>query len=186
MGKRGYLMKFRRRREGKTDYKKRLALVKSGKPILTVRRTNTQIIAHIREFNPKGDVTKVMVTSKKLAEYGWDITSFKNTPAAYLTGYLIGKMALKEGINEAILDIGRHTSTKGARIFAVLKGAVDAGLNIPHSPDKVPDESRIMGEHISRKVVETFKKVKENIDKVFSAKSGESKKSGKKKKSHDE
>ena len=175
-------MKFRRRREGKTDYRKRLALVKSGKPILTVRRTNTQIIAHIREFDPVGDITRVMITSKKLAEYGWDHTSFKNTPAAYLTGYLIGRMAIKEGIKEAILDIGRHTATKGARVFAVLKGAVDAGLDIPHSPDKIPDDSRIRGEHISEKVVETFKKVKENIDKVFSVEGGKSKKSVQKKK----
>jgi len=135
MARAGYVMKFRRRREGKTDYRKRLALVKSGKPILTVRRTNTQIIAHIR------------------------------------------------GIKEAILDIGRHAATKGARVFAVLKGAVDAGLEIPHSDDRIPDESRIRGEHISEHVVEMFKKVKENIDKMSSESGSVQKKmkSGKKK-----
>ncbi len=182
MARTGYVMKFRRRREGKTDYRKRLALVKSGKPILTVRRTNTQIIAHIREFNPAGDVTRVMITSKKLSEYGWEHSSFKNTPAAYLTGYLIGKMALQQGIKEAVLDIGRHAATKGARIFVVLKGAVDAGLEIPHSEDKIPDDSRIRGEHISDEVVEMFKKVKENIDKRFSetGSARKKKKSGKK------
>jgi len=159
-----YVLKFRRRREGKTDYRKRLALVKSGKPILTVRRTNKRIIAHIRVFDPKGDVTKVMITSDKLKDYGWN-GSFKNTPAAYLTGYLIGKLALKQGISEAILDIGLHSSTKGNRLYAVLKGAVDSGLNIPHSPKNIPSEERIRGEHIGKDVPKMFEKVKENIEK---------------------
>ncbi len=161
-----YVLKFRRRREGKTDYRKRLALVKSGKPILTVRRTNKRIIAHIRVFNPKGDITKVMITSDKLKEYGWT-ESFKNTPAAYLTGYLIGKFALKEGISEAILDIGLHASTKGNRLYAVLKGAVDSGLNIPHSRKNIPSEERIKGKHISEDVPKIFEKVKKNIDEKF-------------------
>jgi hypothetical protein len=29
-----------------------------------------------------------------------------------------------------------------------LKGAVDAGIEVPHSPEILPDESRISGEHI--------------------------------------
>ncbi|MDK2384746.1 MAG: 50S ribosomal protein L18, partial [Candidatus Korarchaeota archaeon] len=32
-----YKVRFRRRREGKTDYKKRLALLKSGLPRMVVR-----------------------------------------------------------------------------------------------------------------------------------------------------
>jgi len=41
------------------------------------------------------------------------------------------------------------TPVKGSRVFAALKGAVDAGLKVPHSESILPDESRIKGEHIA-------------------------------------
>lgn len=72
-----------------------------------------------------------------------------NLPAAYLTGYLCGLKAKAAGVQEAIFDIGLYAPTKGARIFAVLKGVLDAKLNVPHSEDKLPDEKRLRGEHIA-------------------------------------
>ena len=48
-----------------------------------------------------------------------------------------------------MLDIGLHTPAKGSRVFAVLRGAVEAGLKVPHSPEILPDDSRIKGEHIA-------------------------------------
>jgi large subunit ribosomal protein L18 len=153
-----YAVPFRRKREGKTNYRKRLKLLLSRKPRLVVRKTNRYIIAHISIFDPRGDriITKEIdgkrlaayVTSKKLQEYGWKV-GFKNTPAAYLTGYLLGKLARRMGIEEAILDIGFHRPTKGAKVFAFLKGAVDAGLRVPHGEGVFPEESRIRGEHIA-------------------------------------
>ena len=68
---------------------------------------------------------------------------------AYLVGFLIGYKALSQGIDHAILDIGLRKSSKGARVFAALKGAVDAGLNIQHDERIIPQESRIKGEHIA-------------------------------------
>jgi large subunit ribosomal protein L18 len=79
---------------------------------------------------------------------GW-LGSGKNTSAAYLTGFLLGKKALKAGITAAVLDIGIKSSTKGARIFAALKGAVDAGLKVPHGDVILPQEDRIRGEHVA-------------------------------------
>ncbi len=169
MARKLYLVKFRRRREGKTDYKKRLALVKSKLPILTVRRTNTQLIAHIREYSPQGDITKLMITSRKLKDYGWN-AGFKNLPSSYLTGYLFGKLAIKAGIKKAVFDIGRHASTKGSRLYAFLKGCVDAGMDIPYSPDNFPSEDRILGKHISEDMEKMFKKVMDNIEKLSEAK----------------
>ena len=52
---------------------------------------------------------------------------------------------LKEGINDATLDIGLKSSIRGSKIFAVLKGAVDAGLNIPHNDIILPADERIKG-----------------------------------------
>ena len=33
-------------------------------------------------------------------------------------------------------------------LYAVLKGALDSGLNIPHNKNILPEESRVKGEHI--------------------------------------
>jgi large subunit ribosomal protein L18 len=141
----------RRRREGVTDYRARLKLVKSGKPRLVVRRTNRYVIVQLVESKAGGDRTVLTVTSKVLARYGWRAGT-KNTPAAYLTGYLAGKLAVAKGYTEAIADIGMRTPSKGARVFAAIKGAIDAGLRIPASEEIFPDEARIRGEVIAEYV----------------------------------
>lgn len=143
-----YKVPLRRRREGKTNYRKRLKLLLSKKPRLVVRITNRRVIAQVIEYNQAGDRVVVGVDSSMLREYGWK-GDLNNTPAAYLTGILIGKKAIQKGISEAVLDIGLHTPTRGSRVFAVLRGAVEAGLNIPHSEEVLPDDSRIRGEHIA-------------------------------------
>ncbi|RLF12467.1 MAG: 50S ribosomal protein L18 [Thermoprotei archaeon] len=139
---------FRRRRKGLTNYRVRRALIVSRKPILVVRKTNTQIIAQIVKPEVKGDVVLAQATGRELrVKFGWP-ASGKNTPAAYLVGYLVGLRALKAGIKEAILYIGLHRPVKGSRVFAALKGALDAGLKVPHSPEILPSDDRIRGLHI--------------------------------------
>lgn len=36
------------------------------------------------------------------------------------------------------MDVGLQRTTTGARVFAAMKGAVDGGLNIPHSTKRFP------------------------------------------------
>ena len=143
-----YRVPYRRRREGKTNYRKRLKLLVSRKPRLIVRVTNQRVIAQIAEYTPEGDRIVASADSSMLAKYGWKGDA-NNTPAAYLTGLLIGKKALQAGIKEAVLDIGLKTPTKGSRVFAVLRGAIESGLEVPHSPEVFPDDGRIRGEHIA-------------------------------------
>jgi large subunit ribosomal protein L18 len=144
----GYCAPYRRRREGKTDYKARKALVLSGKPRLVIRGTLKNVIAQIVVAKPEGDKTLVSAHSRELAKkYGWK-ASRGNLPAAYLTGFLCGSKAKAKGIEEAVSDIGLHSPSKGARIFATLKGVLDAGINIPHGEEKLPNEERIKGEHV--------------------------------------
>jgi large subunit ribosomal protein L18 len=162
-----YRIHFRRRREGKTNYKKRLKLLLSEKPRLVYRKTLKYIIGQIINFDKKGDVTLVGITSKILKKYGWKFAC-DNTPASYLTGYLLGKMALSKGVKEAVLDIGLYTSTKGGRMYAFVKGAIDAGLNVPCSEEMFPSEYRIKGLHISEEVAKNFEEVKRNIEVMFS------------------
>ncbi len=151
----------RRRREGLTDYRKRLKLVKSGLPRLVIRRTNRYLIVQLILSKAGGDQTVVTVTSKKLAEYGWR-GSFKNLPAAYLTGLLAGKLVLSKGYEKAIVDLGLQRPVYGSKLFAVVKGAVDAGLEIPSSEDVFPNEDRIRGEHIK----EYFNSLAEQPDRI--------------------
>ena len=143
-----YCTKFRRRREGKTDYKARRALIVSGRPRLVTRTSINNIIAQVIAAKPKGDQVLVSAHSRELAKYGWKAPR-GNVPTAYLTGYLCGLKAKAKGVEEAIFDIGLYPPTKGAKLFAVLKGVLDANVNVPHSPEKLPDEKRLKGEHIA-------------------------------------
>jgi large subunit ribosomal protein L18 len=143
-----YKLPFRRRREGKTDYGTRIKLIDLDKYRLVVRISNANVIAQIISVGENGDETITSAHSKELRGLEW-WGGAKNTSAAYLTGYLCGKKALKAGINDAILDIGLKRAIKNSRVFAALKGAVDAGLNVPHGELVLPDKSRISGKHVS-------------------------------------
>lgn len=145
-----YRVPFRRRKEGKTDYKARKALLLSGKPRLVIRGTLKNMTAQIIVAKPQGDEVLVSAHGRELIKaYGWK-APYGNVPAAYLTGLLCGLKAKAKGIKEAVLDIGLHSPSKGARVFAALKGVVDAGVNVPHSEEKLPDEKRIEGTHVAQ------------------------------------
>lgn len=141
-----YKVKYRRRRELLTDYRKRLALVKSGLPRFVVRKSGSGIVAQIVEFGLRGDKTVSSAVSKELENYGWK-GDLGNISAAYLTGLLLGKKCNVK--DEIIMDIGRQHPAKGGRLFAALKGAIDAGLNIRGGKEAFPKPERISGKHIS-------------------------------------
>ena len=144
-----YRVPFRRRREGKTDYRSRRALVLSRLPRLVVRRTLKHIIVQIVEAEVAGDKVVASAHSRELAKtYGWQ-GNCRNVPAAYLTGLLCGFKAIVHGVKKAVLDIGLHSPSRGARVFAALKGVLDAGVTVPHSENMFPDETRISGRHIA-------------------------------------
>lgn len=144
-----YCTPFRRRREGKTDYKARKAFLLSGRPRLVSRISINNIQAQVVLAKPAGDEVLVSAHSRELKKYGWKAPR-GNIPAAYLTGLLCGLKAKAKGVNEAILDIGLYPPSKGARIFAVLNGVLDAKVNVPHSEEKLPGEDRLKGEHIAK------------------------------------
>ncbi len=141
-------VQFARKLSGRTNYRKRLALLKSNKPRLVVRKTLTSIILQVVEFDAKGDRVKLTATSKNLKALGWR-HSCKNIPAAYLAGMLIGKMALNSSIGAAVPDLGLQSVTRGGKVFAAIKGAKDAGLNIEVSDEIVPDNDTIKGSKIA-------------------------------------
>jgi len=161
-----YKVPFRRRREGRTNYHVRYKLILSKKPRIVVRRSSRNILLQLVLAEQTGDKTLLTVTSKELERNGFDHHK-GNLPAAYLTGLIFGKKMLQLGYTEGILDIGLHASTKGGRIYAALKGVVDSGVHVPHSPDIFPSEERIRGEdikeHTGVDVVAKFEAARENI-----------------------
>jgi large subunit ribosomal protein L18 len=113
-----------------------------------VRKTNKYVWVQVIEFAPEGDRVIAAAHSRELEKkYGWKGYG-NSTPAIYLTGLLAALRAKKAGISYAVPDIGLHKPTKGARIFAAIKAANDAGLEVPVG-DVVPSDERIKGEHIA-------------------------------------
>jgi len=144
-----YRVPVRRRREQKTNYYLRRKLLISRIPRLVVRRSINHISAQIVESLPEGDRVLVSAHSCELRKkYGWK-GHCGNTPAAYLTGLLIGLKARKKKIKKTILDIGLQASVKQNSLYAVLKGALDGQLEVPHGDGILPSDSRIRGEHIA-------------------------------------
>lgn len=141
-----YNLPFRRRREGRTNYRKRRKLVTSGIARFVIRPTNKHLAAQVIQAKPEGDQVLASAHSSELKEYGWKAPC-GNLPAAYLTGLLAGRRAKAKGVSEAILDIGLH-ARGGSRIFAAAKGALDGGLTIPHEETALPKLERIQGKHV--------------------------------------
>lgn len=148
------MVEFRRKREGKTDYRKRIKSVSSGKPRLVVRRRLNNFTVQLISYSQKGDLTVAGAHSRELRTFKY-AGHLGNVKSAYLTGFLCALRAMETGYKEAVLDIGRATPTRGSNVFAALKGAVDAGLNIPHSSEVLPSEGRIKG---LENIIENMKK----------------------------
>jgi len=170
-----FQVKFRRRRECKTDYEARRALIfqdktkyNSPKYRLVVRLSNRDVTAQIVYATLTSDVVMSAAYSHELSKYGatvYNKAGQKNYAASYATGLLIARRILNklsldkqyegqvkpDGADflvkpdgaqrrpfHVLLDIGLHYTTTGARIFGVLKGAVDGGLDIPHKNKRFP------------------------------------------------
>ena len=158
-----YSVKPRRRREGKTDYRKRLKLLRSGKVRIVVRKSlkNTQV--QFVEYKESGDNILISASSNELInKYNWKFST-SSTPVAYLTGILAGKRAKDKGIDECVLDIGRHPPVTGSKLFASIKGVIDAGVECPHDEGKIPNDDRIIGKHIDKEIMPAVNNIKNKI-----------------------
>ena len=160
---------FRRRRTGETDYRRRLKLLKGGNARAVVRVSNTRVVCQVVSWEKDGDKVELSVTGDDLvSRYNWpESNSRMNIPASYLVGYAMGKAALAQGAEEAILDIGLAASTPGNRVFSALKGMVDAGLDIPHGENVLPDEERINGAHINGDIAAAVESTKTKIEGAY-------------------
>lgn len=155
-----YRVPFRRRREGKTDYRIRLRLLRSDQPRAVVRVTNRRILVSVTSFDPRGDRVVASAESPELTAVGFPEPNLRTTPAAYLTGYLAGLRAKAAGASSAVLDVGLRHPAPGGRLMGALKGLLDAGLEIPHGDRGLPSDDRLNGQHLPKplpKPVEAYK-----------------------------
>lgn len=160
---------LKRKKLGKTDYKKRFGLLKSGKARIAIRKTNKYIIIQYIKSKESRDSVVMGITSKELLKYGWPEKikgSLKSIPAAYLTGILAGKRIIKMDKNaDAIIDLGLARNVSGSRLYASLKGLIDAGLNINCEEKIFPKDERIKGKHLRQDFSKTFEDIKSKITK---------------------
>jgi len=104
---RRFQVKYRRRREGKTDYKARRKMVRQDKNKyncrkyrLVVRFTNRKCICQVAYATIRGDMVVAHATSAELTKYGVPV-GHKNYASAYCTGLLIARRILKKfGMDE--------------------------------------------------------------------------------------
>jgi len=104
-----YQVKYRRRREGKTDYYARRKMVRQDKNKygtrkyrLITRITGSRIIMQVAYATILGDKVICQANSKELASYGIP-AGHTNYAAAYATGLLIARRVLKQfGMDQTI------------------------------------------------------------------------------------
>jgi large subunit ribosomal protein L18 len=163
-----FTVAYRRKRKQKTDYKRRLNLLKSGTIRFVVRPSNKHMSTQLVEYHEDGDKVLASAHTSELKTFGWQYSN-SNTPSAYLVGLLCGKRGKEKGIEKAILDLGLFPKVKGCKIYSALKGLQDSGVESPASEEIFPSEERISGKTIAsyfedKKNIESdFKKAKEKI-----------------------
>ncbi|MBS3119643.1 50S ribosomal protein L18 [Candidatus Woesearchaeota archaeon] len=139
---------YRRRREHKTNYRRREKLLLSGLPRAVVRKSLGNMQVQIIEYDMEGDRIRVSAHSRELLKLGWKFGR-GNIPAAYLTGLLAGAKAKNAGITRTVPDFGLQVVKAGNRLYAAVKGIMDAGIDIPVSPEVIPSEDRLSGKHVA-------------------------------------
>jgi large subunit ribosomal protein L18 len=109
------------------------------------------------KFIQDGDRTLLTVNARSLEkQYKW--SAKRKVWTAYLTGLLAGKKAMENKVKKTIPDIGRYTPSKGAIVFAALKGAIDAGLEMGLDEEKVPTNKLAAPPDSIKKEFEELKK----------------------------
>ncbi|XP_022862367.1 60S ribosomal protein L5-like [Olea europaea var. sylvestris] len=183
-----FQVKYKRRREGKTDYRARIRMINQDKNKyntpkyrFVVRFSNQDIVAQIVSASIAGDMVLAAAYAHELPHYGVEV-GLTNYAAAYCTGLLLARRVLKtlemdeeyEGNVEAtgedfsvepaesrrpfraLLDVGLVRTTTGNRVFGALKGALDGGLDIPHSDKRFAGynkESKQLDPEVHRKYI---------------------------------
>jgi len=157
----------RRRKENKTDYKKRTGLLKSHAPRIVFRKSNRYVITQYITSKEAQDSVVFGITSGTLLKHGWpeDMKgSLKSLPASYLTGFYMGRKILEKKLAVPIVDLGMIRNVNKSRAFAFIRGLADSGVKINHEAESFPDEEKIKGKNLKRDFSVYFSKIKSGIE----------------------
>ena len=157
----------RRRREFKTDYLKRIKLLKSETPRVVFRKTNRFLTAQYVTSSEAKDKIEFGISSRKLKDFGWSKEfegSLKSVTASYLLGLLVGKEIISKKLETPIMDFGMTRVLAKNNAFGFLKGMIDAGVEIKCPEDKFPEEERISGKNLKKDFSKTFEGIKSKIE----------------------
>merc|ERR1712115_757015 len=135
-----YQVKFRRRREGKTDYYARKRLViqaknkyNTPKYRMIVRFSNTDVTCQIAYARLEGDVIVSAAYSHELPRYGVKV-GLTNYAAAYCTGLLLARRTLQKFKLDSVYE--GNTSVDGSMFYVedqdggpgAFRACLDVGL----------------------------------------------------------
>ncbi|CAM2699594.1 unnamed protein product [Rotaria socialis] len=151
-----YQVKSKRRRQGKTDFYARHALIHQDKNKyntpkyrLIVRITNKDIVCQIAYARIEGDYIIASAYAHELPRYARRTLQKHKLDSIYKgTTDVTGGQFENEAVEgekrpfRCYLDVGLARTTTGAKVFGALKGAVDGGLDIPHSTRRFPGYSQ--------------------------------------------
>lgn len=159
----------KRRKQNKTDYRKRLKLLKSGLPRIVFRKTNSYVNSQYVISEEARDKVLLEVNSKRLLSFGWPKNqkgSLKSIPASYLTGFLMGKEIIKNKLSQkVIIDSGMIIMKHKTKPFAFIKGLIDSGINIKCKEKAFPEDERIQGKSLKKDFSKEFNEIKSRIEK---------------------
>ena len=140
-------MSKKRKMEGKTDYKKRIGYLKSGKIRVVIRPSSKNLVIQAVSFQESGDKILITIKASDLRKLYWNY-HLGNLPSSYLTGFYFGIKA-KEKIKGGIIDLGFRSLVRGDRVSATIKGIIDSGFEVPYSDSVFPNEKRINGSEVA-------------------------------------
>ena len=158
----------KRRKQSKTDYKRRLNLLKKDVPRLVFRKTNKNLIVQYILSEEAKDKVLFGFDSKILLKYGWPEEfkgSLKSIPAAYFIGYLAGKKILKDKLKQPIVDVGMIRTIHKNKFYGFLKGLIDSGIKINCKQEAFPEEERIKGKNLKKDFSDKFEEIKLKLKK---------------------
>jgi large subunit ribosomal protein L5e len=140
-----FQVKFRRRRQGKTDYyqRKRLIIQRKNKYNapkwrFVVRRTNQKIICQVVWSTILGDRVKAAADSFELRRFGLT-AGLSNYAAAYCTGLLTARRLLTQLTEETK---GKHEGGDLAKTFNLVPETTGEYVNIEKLAEKKGIETR--------------------------------------------
>lgn len=156
-----------RRKQNKTDYGKRIKLLKSGTPRIVFRKTNNYILVQYVTSKQAQDKIEFGLNSGELLKFGWPEDfkrSLKSIPATYLTGFLTGKKIIAKKLKTPIVDFGMIRTLHKTKTHAFLKGLIDAGIEMKHKEETFPDQDTIKGKHLKKDFSKIFEEIKSKIE----------------------